>query len=161
MKMNSKGGALQITNANLAKYVQLFDECGKVMKGEGDNPETFMKFKYACGRNWDKVKSLYIALLRSPAYQAMMHAREESQEKYCTKDAEGQPILKQTAQGEEYTFTKENQALCDAEVHLVCEELMEEVNLVELFKVPFATVPEKMAGAYIKELECMLTDLPT
>jgi hypothetical protein len=38
---------------------------------------------------------------------------------------------------------------------------MEEVNLVELFKVPFATVPEKMAGAYIKELECMLTDLPT
>jgi hypothetical protein len=161
MAKSSENRIFQIKNNDLAKYVQLFDECGKVTKGDGDNPETFMKFKYACGRNWDKVKGVYIALLKSPAYQAMMQAREVCQEKYCTKDPGGQPLLKQTTQGEEYTFTRENQALCDAEIHLICEELMEEINMIELFKVPFATVPEKMAGAYIKELEVMLTGLPT
>lgn len=177
---------LVITNRDLPEHVELFELCGKVMRGEREESQPYMKFKYACGRNWAKLNALtkaasakYREITKSaPEYRTILLACEDSRKIHCTKDAQGLPVMEKDERGVElYTFTSEALATCDAEIKAIVAKsqevydvhqaklkagelfLNEEVS-IDLFTVPFSMIPERMAGAYIPAISIMLTEVP-
>ena len=177
---------IKVTNRDLPDHVELFDLCGKVMRGEREANEPYMKFKYACGRNWDKVNAMtkaasakYHALTKSaPEYRTILLACEDSRKIHCTKDAQGAPVMEKDERGVElYTFTSESLATCDAEIKAIVaksqavydahqaklkagEEFLNEEVSIDLFTVPFSMVPERISAAFIPAISIMLTDIP-
>lgn len=179
---------LTIKRGEAERYEDLFRQVGAVGRGETEDRDTFLKFKYAVGKNWKKLESLVkeinakLAVIMEPDehYRAFQVKREEIADKYATKDADGNVIFtpdKDDPNRQHRAFTQENQLLGEQELDALKTEyefsitkyetqteaakayLGEEVA-IELYSVPFSSVAEKIAGAWLDAVEIMLTDVP-
>jgi hypothetical protein len=179
---------LKIKRGEAERYEDLFRQVGAVGRGDTEDRDTFLKFKYAVGKNWKKLESLVkevhakLAVIMEPDehYRAFQIKREEIADKYATKDAEGNVIFtpdKDDPNKQQRTFTQENQLLGEQELDALKAEYessikkyeeqakqaqayLDEEIMIELYSVPFDWVAERIAGAWLDAIEIMLTDLP-
>lgn len=179
---------LKIKRGECERYEDLFRQVGAVGRGETEDRETFLKFKYAVGKNWNKLDSLVkevngrLAKIMEPDehYREFQVKREAIADKYATKDADGNVIFttdKEDPNRQHRAFTQENQLLGEQELDALKTEYdfsirkyekqaeaakayCDEEVTIELFSVPFSSVAEKIAGAWLDAIEIMLTDPP-
>ena len=181
------GAVLKCRRSELEKYHELFDQVGKVTRAESEALDPYMRFKYAAGRNFQRVRSVLQAtvarwnemLKPTQGWLAFQAARDEVCRKFCKQDEDGDPVITDGKDGEKlYDFTADgrqraNEAIdaLTAGEYLVdftlrqgkereAREYLDEMVEVPIYTVPFATVPERVAGGFLAECAIMVDGLP-
>lgn len=185
--LTCKRSALAGDNGNDG-WLDVFHQCGTVGRADGEDRDQFQKFKYACGRNWDRVMSAIktaqeeVKAILSPSddFHAWMRICEDLNREYCTKDTSGNPVLKVNENGSQsFTFTPENRRKRDALMDgyrsdpkwaAVLQEdddkrsqanaFMEGTIDMELYTVPWDFLPERMSAPYMARVAIMCTGAP-
>lgn len=169
-------------------WLDVFHKCGLAPRADGEDRDHYQKFKYACGRNFERVmsevkkcrKEVEEILMPSDFYDEFMRKVEAINRKHCLLDEKGEPdlIVNQNGTGS-FKFTDERRALRDAELETLkaepifalsikdqeskqkCAEAhMADTCEVELYTVPWAWLPERMGSAYLAKITVMCTDVP-
>ena len=171
---------------NLEQMQQSLEVAATVFPVESENPQGVKRFKYWVGRNLEIVRRerertrlLQKAELRPiPGWQEYEQARFAIALKYGKRDARGNPIQVEQPDGspgveieeahrtkctaEIAAFDHQHRALlrtahADAQRALAVEG--RDVSL-EVFSIPFADVPERLAGGITADLRFMLEGAP-
>lgn len=186
MKRMSK--QLTIKRDEIEKYEDLFRQVGAVGRGDTEDRNLFMKFKYAVGKNWKRLESelkivrkkVQELMTPTPAYIEFMKRREEIAEQFATKDADGNVIYtndKDDPTRQHRQFTPENQeagtkaleelktecalALAQyAQAEQAAQDYLNEEITIDLYSVPFEWVAERIAGAWLESVTIMVDDPP-
>lgn len=174
--------------SELPEWEDVFRQCGAVTKAESEPREPFQKAMYAIGRNWDRVQKVIKhvqaqvrkMLAPSDLYDAFLKEVEALNREYCQQDEQGEPVFKPNAQGQNtFQFTDANRATRDGMVEALKKrpayataideqetkekdigKFMEEPIEVELFTVPWSSMPERLSGPYLSRVAVMATDIP-
>ena len=174
--------------SELPEWEDVFRQCGAVTKAESEPREPFQKAMYAIGRNWDRIQKIIKRaqgevrkiLAPSDLYDSFLKEIESLNREYCTKDAAGDPLFKANAQGQNtFQFTDENRKVRDGMVEALkarpayslaiaeqknaednANKFMEEPIEVELFTIPWSSMPERLSGPYLSRVAVMATDIP-
>lgn len=169
-------------------WLDVFHQCGLAPRADGEDRDHYQKFKYACGRNFDRVmskvkeirKEVEEIMMPSDFYDEFMRKVEAINRKHCLLDEKGEPDLTVNENGTgTYKFTDERRALRDAELEALKAQptfaaaiedqnekrkaaaaFMEEPCEVELYTVPWSWLPERAGSAYLARLSVMCTDVP-
>lgn len=177
-----------MTREETAELAGHIGAAGKSPKGDSDDLGMYKKFKYACGKNRDRLLAIAKRTNRlidealnshPPAYDEFIDKCEESFKTHAKKDENGDPVTRVTpgTQQEIYVLDPPDEAAANEEVEALKKEY--EVTLsamagidekiaaikaepieIELHTIPFEHVPERMASGYYTVLEPMLVDLP-
>lgn len=185
----SQANMMKVPISELPELLRLLAEVGAVTKGDTEDREAFLKFKYAVGRNWDRVKSAWepenkwAETMLSNAqehkeYQDFQAARTDLCLMYCRRDDKDQPITHQDANGlEVYEFTPEGRQQFNDKLAALKARYADAIERmeyaqqsvedrwkteveIEIYKVPFRTAPERLSGAFLHAIAWMLEGCP-
>ena len=177
---------LTCKRSELADWEDVFRQCGAVGRAEAEDRNNFQKFKYAVGRNWDKVNSFILKeqanikemLTPSDGYNSFMREVELLNREYCEKDKDGNPVTKEMENGSQaFVFSEEYRMARDGFLDAIKKRYaleiadqeqrenesaryMEGLVDIELFTVPWEYMPERISGAYLARCAVMCTDVP-
>lgn len=172
--------------SELADWEDVFRQCGAAGRADTEDRNNFQKFKYAVGRNWDRVnseirkaqESVKRILKPGAGYDEFLREVDALNREYCDKDANGEPVMKPMENGTQaFMFTESQRtardglleeikkkyanAIKDQEAREECANGHMAGNVdIELFTVPWACVPERISGAYLARVAVMCTDIP-
>lgn len=175
-----------VKRSELVDLEDLFRQCGTVSRADGEDLDTYKKFKYAVGRNWDKVmsqiksdqKKLRSIMLPDAEYDRYMQHVENLNRQFCRKDDAGAPILLDGPDGgKRYQFDSDAKKLRDAAVEEVkpafakaienqnlkeeaAVQFMDDEVTIDLHEVPWAWVPERISGPYMARIVIMCRNVP-
>lgn len=171
----------------LADWEDIFRQCGTVTRGEAEDREFFLKFKYACGRNWERVSAEVkrqqgiindMLSVDVNGWSEYLREVEAANQEHCTKDEHGAPVLKPGKDGNQnYTFTAEARKVRDGIVEFLkgkyadaikakteqeqaVQRYMESTVAIPLFCVPWAWIPERLNASYLAKVAVMCTGAP-
>ena len=172
-----------IISKTRSEWLEMLDAVSRaatVQRGESDDADCLKKFKYACGRNFDRIQSVLRKAQSEqdqitsshPAFLEYTQKYSELGEQFCKRDENGQPVLDESdPEKPKYIFEKENQQpyrdAVDAlrveyrETLDLVESIWEQVEDIDLFMIPWAWVPERISGGYLFAISDMISDLPT
>ena len=172
---------LTLTRKALYETKEAYDQACKVTPGETDNREDVLKFKYACGKNANRLRALLnetgaeVQRLHYslPEYAAFMQECTDAAEEMADRDDNGQPVVdadgdfvitkrKEEFEGSLEWLRKKHAAAIEAQkaVAAKIDEYLEQTVDVKLHQVSFVSLPEKIGGAYVDLIGEMLTDKP-
>lgn len=150
-----------------------------VAKGESDDPEFMKRFKYACGRNFDRLQSaLRVAqgeqdqiTSADPGFLEYTRKYDDLGQQFGKRDEDGELILDESdPEKPRYTFDRDsNKAYRDAvdELREEYRDTLDRVDAVwaieekiDLFQIKWAWVPERISGGYLFGIADMIEDVP-
>lgn len=132
----SKEGLLVCTIRELPSHLDHFQTAGKVRRGESENAENVTRFKYACGRNAERIeheiKRVNIRLsdlqLEIEGFEDYLLARNTICDVHCKRDSDKKPIFiggaedKENGSEKKYTFSPENLKITRKEISVLEKE---------------------------------------
>lgn len=85
---------------DVIEVAEAFSECSKVSRAENEDADIHKRFKYACGRNWERAMAIWKAAgarareltKPSPEYVAFIEAAVDIARNYAIKDKDGNPV---------------------------------------------------------------------
>jgi len=180
---------MKLLNLSLYEIAELMDHFSKaalVGRADHEDIETYKKFKYAAGRNFETCRSVCkgftktVEKMKEPSPKMLEyinrrdlltieHAiKKENGELDATDDGEHR-TLKFTAEGEAARI-KGEMALAEEYADVLAEYNTREERAIEYMKAnrqdvmiycfPWDQVPEQMAGGYMAAISCMLEGIP-
>lgn len=174
-----------VKRGELANWYDTFQQASGVAKGDTEDRQNYMKFKYWCGRNCAVIEGVinaaqkHINAMRpTPAYIEFAQARQAVAEKFAERNAKGEPMTVKGEGGlETYVFTPEgrkagDEALEELHQHYalpirgeeqrqkdIAAYLNEAVSF-DLFTLPWSFAPERVSGTYLAMLAAMFDGTP-
>jgi hypothetical protein len=169
----------------LKSYEECFRSAGMVTRGEHEDRDSFMRFRYAVGRNWHMVESALNRanaryrqmILPGEGYQKFLCEREKIARKHALKDEKGQPVSKQVEGQDIYQFDETGARAGEAELDAlkkqmedVCREqemkiaagreFLAGVVHLQFYSVPWEWVPERIAAPFLDMIAAMCDGVP-
>jgi len=186
--LKGTAGTLKCTIRELRDHLDHFQSASKVQRADNEDAEKVNRFKYACGKNAEKVMSFIkkitpdLAKIAVPIdglsdYDA---ARIAICEKYCQRDETGSPKLQENEKEKtkEYVFSFEDQKTVQKELSALGKiyksilskvekqqtdieaYLDTSVEIQELHCVEWKDLPERISGTYLVVLSPMIKNIP-
>lgn len=139
------------------KLAEWINQCSCVSKGEGDDKETYMKFKIVCGENFNVLNYELDKwnILAQEKSEEMIPATMSEFELKASKIKSDKAMKKLEKQ-----YAKELEAYGEFEKWYENEFVKGEVELPELQKWPFIDLPENISGGFIPTLKPMISGYP-
>ena len=170
-----------MTKQELMEYAEVFRQISAVAKGDTEDREAFMRFKYAVGRNAANFNSMAkqiaaevrATLREEPAYSEFIKARETIALKHCVKDDKGEPVIDVAKDGSEsWKFSEDGEKAAREEsaAHpaiqrqkqiedAAAKAMLEPVEMA-LYTVPWSCAPERVSGEFLAAIMPMFTEVP-
>jgi hypothetical protein len=177
--------SITITRERVKVLMEAFGNVGKVQINERDDEQTFRRFKYAAGRNYERClaivrateKRIADSLSDDPEFRAYLQAREKVYADLADKDEKGNPVLKQEGEAMYYVLAPEKKTeaerqeaelkgryeLAIARQQAVADQaaaMWQETVPVQIMQVPFAEMPLNLLGGWVARISDMLEGAP-